>query len=99
MTVNLQNMIWPVWNVSEEMGYFDWVDQFLAQNPGYVELSDRMILDARQSLRKVWEESKSLLGRFGKHVLLVLESKFWTILPFIFLTLRWLRSMKNHASL
>ena len=26
------------------MGYFDWVDQFLAENPGYVELSDRMIL-------------------------------------------------------
>jgi len=28
-----------------DMGYFDWVDQFLAENPGYVELSDRMILD------------------------------------------------------
>lgn len=28
-----------------EMGYFDWVDKFLAENPGYVELSDRMILD------------------------------------------------------
>ena len=28
----------------EDMGYFDWVDQFLAENPGYVELSDRMIL-------------------------------------------------------
>ena len=29
---------------AEDMGYFDWVDQFLAENPGYVELSDRMIL-------------------------------------------------------
>lgn len=28
-----------------DMGYFDWVDKFLAENPGYVELSDRMILD------------------------------------------------------
>jgi hypothetical protein len=29
------------------MGYFDWVDKFLAENPGYVELSDRMILESR----------------------------------------------------
>eukprot|EP00930_Biecheleria_cincta_P023397 TRINITY_DN16912_c0_g1_i1.p1 TRINITY_DN16912_c0_g1~~TRINITY_DN16912_c0_g1_i1.p1 ORF type:complete len:871 (-),score=228.44 TRINITY_DN16912_c0_g1_i1:111-2696(-) len=28
-----------------EQGYFDWVDQFLEKNPGYVELSSRKILE------------------------------------------------------
>jgi len=28
-----------------EQGYFDWVDTFLAQNPGFHELSDRKIMD------------------------------------------------------
>jgi len=27
-----------------EQGYFDWVDQFMAKNPGYTELSDRAII-------------------------------------------------------
>jgi len=28
-----------------DTGYFDWVDKFLAENPGFVELSDRKILE------------------------------------------------------
>merc|ERR1712187_886286 len=28
-----------------EQGYFDWVDDFLEKNPGYVELSDRKLLE------------------------------------------------------
>lgn len=33
-----------------EQGYFDWVDQFLQKNPGYVELSDRKIIAPRPDL-------------------------------------------------
>ncbi|CAJ1363719.1 unnamed protein product [Effrenium voratum] len=38
-----QECIFPVG--LPEQGYFDWVDQFLQKNPGYVELSDRKIIE------------------------------------------------------
>lgn len=34
---------------AEDTGYFEWVDKFLVENPGYVELSDRMILETGQT--------------------------------------------------
>lgn len=35
--------------VAKDTGYFEWVDKFMAENPGYVELSDRMILETGQT--------------------------------------------------
>ena len=29
-------------------GFFDWVDEFVEKNPGYVELSDRKILETEE---------------------------------------------------
>lgn len=42
-----------------EHGFFDWVDIFLQQNPGFTELSDRKILDwaAKSGL---WRQSKGI---------------------------------------
>ncbi|CAE8633146.1 unnamed protein product [Polarella glacialis] len=38
-----------------EQGYFDWVDDFVAKNPGYTELSDRKLIEwARKS--GVWQQ-------------------------------------------
>jgi len=38
-------------------GLFDWLDMFLAKNPGYTELSDRMVLD--------WAERSGVLRKGG----------------------------------
>jgi len=56
-----------------EKGYFDWVDKFVKENPGYVELSDRKIFEwarasglwGEKSRQQGWDSSDKPDMKFG----------------------------------